>query len=385
MTDDLRVGAACVNITPDYDVHLTGFASRTGPSDGVLDHIHARAAVFESGGPPVVIVSLDVMDLTRADADRLRQVAAGQAGTLADRVCIACTHTHSAPAAYPLKECGERSQRFVDDLVENVRGVVREGSGRLAPARLAAATTELRLGLNRRGHGGRIDAEDDTLRGLVATDRTGRCICAILNYACHAVCLGGGNLKISGDWPGIACSQLEGLLGSGAVVMFMQGCCGDINPVPGLSGLGPDEATQAAQMAVVAAKTIFRDAGPSAGDARAVAESATVLLPYVEPGEHGETDMPVCLQHITLGPAEIVTLSGEVFFGIGCDIRRRTGRKDVWVAAYCNGSFGYVPTDQAMIEGGYEPDSSNYYYGRPALQPGSAELLAGAAAGLVKT
>ncbi len=54
----------------------------------------------------------------------------------------------------------------------------------------------------------------------------------LFNYACHGVSLGGGNLEISADWIGAARNVLESS-GSVGSAMFLQGCCGNINPRTG--------------------------------------------------------------------------------------------------------------------------------------------------------
>ena len=373
MSDVLRCGAARVDITPDYEVDLSGFANRPQPATDVLDPIHARAAVFDNGACRIVVISMDILELTRADADALKRIAAEKAGTHVDRVCIACSHTHAAPAGYPLKECGNPSRRFAEDLRTRTADVVTAAVRQMRPVRLASATAPLDIGGNRRGH----TEADDTIRILAALDDQGRPVCAILNYACHGVCLVGDNRLISGDWPGGMCSRLEQDLGGDAVALFLNGCTGDIDPKR--EYMGSQAALNAAVVrAVQAARTALGKLHATTGT-RLAADIRIVPLPYDRPASNGETAMPVCVQHLTLGPVEIVGLSGEVLFGIGEDIRRRSGRQDLWVAAYCHGGHGYISTDQAMREGGYEPDGSNYYYDRPALLAGAERLLAEAA------
>ncbi len=384
MTESLCVGAARVDITPEYSVDLTGYSGREQPATGVLDPIHARAAVFEGSDCRVVLISLDLLELGRAHADVLRAAASGEARTSADHVCIACTHTHSAPAAYPLKDCARLSQRYLDDLLEHVCQVVRAATARLSPTRLAVGSAELRIGRNRCGYvradrGGPAGDQpaDDTLRVLIGLDDADHPACAILHYACHAVCLSAENRKISAEFPGLACRELEAGFGNHTVVLFVNGCAGDINPREEFRGTVAGM-TEAAEQVVRAARAAAQnvshesDAEPAR---RLAAEAFVVPLPYEGAAQAGQAFMPVAVQHLTLGPAEIVALSGEVLFEIGLEIRRRAARGDLWVAGYCNGGHGYIPTDAALREGGYEPDLSNYYYDRPALQAGSGEKL----------
>ncbi len=49
-TGVLRAGIAKADITPDIPVMLYGYASRKTPSEGIHDHLYARAVAFENGG-----------------------------------------------------------------------------------------------------------------------------------------------------------------------------------------------------------------------------------------------------------------------------------------------------------------------------------------------
>ena len=73
---------------------------------------------------------------------------------------------------------------------------------------------------------------DETLRVLTATGEDGRPRLALLNYACHGVCLMGDNRQISGDYPGLGCAELEHRVGGNCVALLLNGPAGDIDPRP---------------------------------------------------------------------------------------------------------------------------------------------------------
>ena len=56
-----------------------------------------------------------------------------------------------------------------------------------------------------------------------------------------------------------------------------------------------------------------------------------------------------------LGPALLLHLPGESF--IEYQLKAQQARKDAFVctASYGDGGMGYIPTDKAFFEGGYEP------------------------------
>ena len=375
----MKVGAARLDVTPDYAVDLTGFASRTNPAEGVLEPISARAAVFDNGGLRLAVVSLDVLELPRAKAEALRRAVAEGVGTSRDCVGVFCTHTHSAPACYPLLECGEVSARFAAELHERAVAAAVAAVARLEPVSLHRGESPLHLGLNRR-HADDGPA-DDALRCLVATAASGRAALVMMHHACHPVCLWGANRAISGDYPGAGCRAVERRLGGDAVALFLNGCAGDINPRS--EYFGEDGVAAAGELLADAAATCLPAAaeGAPAASTELAATYRTVDLPYAATPAAA---MPAALQHLRLGPVELLALSGEVFFEIGRGIREQAGRPGLWVAAYANGGHGYISTRAAQSEGGYEPDSSNYYYGRPPLREGAAELLVEAGASLCR-
>ncbi len=64
MDNLLRAGIARIDITPDIPVMLYGYASRKTPSEGIHDHLYARAVAFEKGGRKLVMISTDLGSYT---------------------------------------------------------------------------------------------------------------------------------------------------------------------------------------------------------------------------------------------------------------------------------------------------------------------------------
>jgi len=79
--------------------------------------------------------------------------------------------------------------------------------------------------MNRRHSDGPID---QILRVLLVDGEAGP-IATLLNFACHATVLSGENLVLSAEFPGVACRLLQQQTGAPAI--YLQGACGNINPV----------------------------------------------------------------------------------------------------------------------------------------------------------
>jgi hypothetical protein len=91
------------------------------------------------------------------------------------------------------------------------------------------------------------------------------------------------------------------------------------------------------------------------------------------------------VQVLRLGDAWLVTLTGEVFVEIGWQVRDAVAQAAgvppdrVVVAAYANAGIGYVPTADAITQGGYEPVAYRYSDRPAGYVPHAGDLLAAAA------
>jgi len=76
----------------------------------------------------------------------------------------------------------------------------------------------------------------------------------------------------------------------------------------------------------------------------------------------------VCeLQALALGDVILAAVPGELFTELGLEIKRRSWSKRVLIVTQANGSIGYIPTEKAYEEGGYETAS--------LLKPGIGETI----------
>jgi hypothetical protein len=73
-----------------------------------------------------------------------------------------------------------------------------------------------------------------------------------------------------------------------------------------------------------------------------------------------------------------------VFFDFSGEIEAASPFAHTLVLGYSNGCTGYVPTPQAIAEGGYEPDASFRYYETLPLAPEAGGEMVEAAAGVLR-
>jgi len=92
------VGAAQADITPDFEVELSGFAARTQPAVGVLNPLFVKALYVEDGPERLLWAHADVIAVDAQFVSDFRAWAHEFLNLRPDQVIFSATHTHSAPA-----------------------------------------------------------------------------------------------------------------------------------------------------------------------------------------------------------------------------------------------------------------------------------------------
>jgi hypothetical protein len=81
----------------------------------------------------------------------------------------------------------------------------------------------------------------------------------------------------------------------------------------------------------------------------------------------------------------LVALGGEVVVDYDLRLKRELGAEKLWVAAYCNDVFSYIPSLRVLKEGGYEGGGAMVYYGQPGpFAPTIEETIIGKVHDLIR-
>jgi hypothetical protein len=418
------VGAAAVDITPDYPVRLVGYESRKTESEGIATRLKAKALAIgsdndEEGGPAVLVA----VDNCAVGSNVTEEVAARLAKKVSlkrERFVVCSTHTHCAPGLRselnfifggPLPpDQKERIDRYTRELTDALEKVALEALAARAPANLAWGQGRLGFAANRRvlkngkwvGFGVNANGPvDPSLPVLRAIDASGKIRAVLFGYACHCTTLGGEFNKLCGDWAGLACEQIEREF-PGTISLAIIGCGADANPEPRRNF---DDAKEHGSAAAQEVDRVIKTAmTPLPGQIRAsvkrftlplaappnratIAERiklpgaqgylARTLIERLDRGEPLETEVPYIVQTWSFGDEmAMVFLAGEVVVDYALRLKWEIDAHRLWVAAYSNDVPCYVASRRVLSEGGYEADSSMIYYGHPAsLAPAAEDLI----------
>lgn len=382
--EPVLMGASRINITPTEPVLMSGYDARKTPSTGIHDELYASALCFSDIQTKVLIITADVIGFSHTLADEIVQNISSATGIAADHILLTAVHNHGGPSIRTYTEdIPAGNERYLKSLLEKLVQVSLNAAESLQPVSMGLGTGYCSMNINRRAkfadgsiwlgrnQDGPCDHEvailkiEDSQEGLVGLH---------VNWPCHGTASGQENYEITGDWPGATARFLGEQLGGETVVGITAGASGDINPIYGpgdnfreIEAVGfnlaeevmsvvPDIETFQVYGINSIQKKIFLP-GKQRGDSRFPQDE-------YEPGPEVE----IRLSAMKVGNMVFAGISGEVMTEIGMEIKAKSPYTGTIVATHCNGSSGYICTDKAFGEGGYEVQVTR-------LMPGAEEKI----------
>jgi len=363
--DDNRLyaGTAKVDITPG-----------SIPDSLIHDHQFIRVLAFSDGENKALLIAHETMftreHLWEEITERIRE----ETGIPPEYVILSAIHTHSgAPPG--------------DDFNDKLMDCVKEVLANLEPAKIGAGKGECLMNINRRARAasggiflgmnpyGPCDHNVDVLR---VDDEHGEPISIMVNWACHAVVNWPRPRLYSGDWPGAAAKFIERKFQNGLTACITIGASGDINPIyekpwpyefdkekRGERGFTIDGcAATAMYLGKEAIKVAGNTKTYSTGKISAI--QRLLVLPGKKRFEsrmpnqeiiRGD-DLQIRLSAIKIGHIVLTGWGGEIMTEIGMHLKEKSPYQNTFVITHCNGSSGYIVTDEALQEGGFEPRGS---------------------------
>ncbi|MGH7192396.1 MAG: neutral/alkaline non-lysosomal ceramidase N-terminal domain-containing protein [Candidatus Saccharimonadales bacterium] len=388
-----KVGLKQVKITPDRPVPMSGYAARTKPFEVVEADLYAKALVLEDAqGRRAVLVTSDLIGFPAAVAEPICNQIIEKTGLKREQILLTASHTHAGPAVglKPASDeaealrTAEYTRRLVNQVAEAAIGAMKE----LQPARLLLGEGVAPFAMNRRefrkdgvvlgvNPRGLVDRSVPVLR-IDGQDETPRAV--LFGAAVHNTTLGGENYRLCGDYAGFAQAYIEEQYPS-VPAMFMLGCAGDANPYP--RGTMDDTRKHGVTLGEEVCRVLQTKLRPIGGPLSIAFEQVALPLEPAPPREEierraaGKTrfapfaaqQMLAVLDRGETLPTEyecpftvwqfgddltLVGLPGEVVVDYLKLIERAIGPNQLWVAAYANDVFGYLPSARVLEEGGYE-------------------------------
>jgi len=398
---DWKVGVAKTVITPAVPIHLVGYGGRDNPFSSVDIDIYAKALAFEDHqGHRGIMVTADLVGFQDVFFRSVCERVTKKTGLSRTQMMLNASHNHTGPlmslkpdlqgnVAYSAFSHEEAQQvvEYTKDLQEKIFHLMIAALNDLKPAELSWGSDRVTFVMNRR-----IKTKQGTIRMgpnpdgpadsvvpvLKVTGANGKIRALLFGCACHNTGLTGDHNVITGDYAGYAQQVLEKRY-PGAIALFQAGCGADANPeprtdVPGVRILGL-ELANAVTRALVGKLT------PIHGELQCALRKTDLPLKTYQPGQveamATETDtVGLMSKHLwkilqsgatlrTNYPAHIaawafgedliiVAFPSETVAEYALNLRAQFPDRPLWVSAYSNDLFGYVPTAKIVREGGHE-------------------------------
>jgi hypothetical protein len=405
-----KAGVAHVDTTPKESVWMSGYSSRSSPSQGVAHPLAAKAlALHDSGGTTIVFVTCDIISFSRDFSNRVAERVKAKHGLPRENLALFASHCHSGPTPVDdinrmkvngvLREKAQNNVDYTKELEDKIVEVIGQALGKLEPVSASYGTGRAHFALNRREptpNGGIKlgkypgGPSDESVPILRITGANGKPLAIVIGYACHNTTHRPNMMQIDPDYAGYAQDRIEAD-NPGATALFVTGCAGDADPHPyGTLALAKahGEALGDAVKVVMDRPLFF---SPLSGSLRAAFGETTLrfggptdrpsyekrlsdssggrkqhaqrMIDAIDQHKAIRTEYPYTVQAFALGDQlTMVALSGEVVVDYAIRLQHELGGpgKTLWVAAYANDVVGYIPSVRVLKEGGYEALDSFY-------------------------
>jgi hypothetical protein len=353
-----------------------------------------------------VLITSDLIGFRAAVAEPICERIQEKTGLRREQILISSSHTHTGPtlsldespregrSAEDARRTAAYTRRLQDKVVELAERALKQRE----PARLSWGVGVVHFPMNRRQftpNGVILGANprglaDRTVPVLRIDGAAGQPLAVVFGAAVHNTTLRPRNYEICGDYAGFAQLLVEAKY-PGAQAMFVLGCAGDADPYPyGTMELAREHGTT---LGTEVCRILETKLQPVRGPLRIAFDrvdlplqklSRAELEPLaaqprgVHPGvaremlavlDKGETlpahyRCPIAVWQFG-DDLTLVGLSGEVVVDYVIMLEHVLGPKPLWLAAYCNDVFGYLPSARVLDEGGYE--TRGIYAGGPGF------------------
>jgi hypothetical protein len=374
----LLAGTSVTDITPPLEVGLltSSVQGLYEPFQSVRLPLKARVLVLGTEQDLVAVVSLDLLALNDTAAGGWQQFKKGLSDIIPpERIIITCTHTHNGPESVALSGLYLTPvfKQWLATVQQQVKRAILEAALAARPCHASVAVATLEgYSMQRRIPTPEGVMMSDALQPIAPEllnrepvdrrvhtvrfeDPDGDAIATLVHAVCHPVhemCLP----HISAEFPGEMCLALEAS-GKHGMPLFLNGAAGDINP-PTVSA-GPAYAQQHGKALAALAG---RERGVPCNGAFRCIHSEIQLPVRPEAGVTKAAEALARFNAIAIGPLALVFIPGEPFTDTAFAIERDSPFEHTIITAYAENTIGYVPTEAAFEEGGYETGPGKWSY-----------------------
>lgn len=424
----LKAGFSRVDVTPPLGSYVSGYF-HDRYAKGIIDPLYLNAVAVSDGEDTALIITADFIGIGEEIATELRKKISDTTGVKPNNIIISALHQHTAICVRRF-ETGSNDfifdTGFVDVLYRKFCDVSKMAVDDMSEARLGLAEMQaleqiafIRRFLMKDGSivtnakfGEGIDhplGEPDNTVRLLRFVREGKNDIALVNFSTHPDVIGGE--YFTPDWPGYTRNYVESDI-EGVSCILVNGAQGDSNHLDHNLPYRNHGLEYSKHMARVIADTVLKiwdktevcDGIKVSGsvdfvyqqtrtDGSEFYDECAVKLSAYREGKLDKAELSfvggpggasrivrmrtdplfkkVPVSVVSLGKINFVGFGGEPFSHYATAVRDALPEKYIIAMCCANGYEGYLPTKSALLEGGYEANSSSF---RPSLEEDCVNL-----------
>lgn len=378
----LLAGTAKIIITPGKPIPMSGYGGRKDPFKGVHDDIYARIVVFSDGTNKAALISTELIGISNVFWLDVTEAIEKKTGIKKEFIFLSAVHNHNGPSINVYNDGNTPDvMAYTEELKDKLVNTAATALKNMVPVNIGVGKGECKMNINRRAQNGKGQISlgrnpygpcDQEVGVIRIDDKAGKPLSIIINWPCHAVVLGPKNYMITGDWPGAASRYVENAYSGGFVAPVTVGASGDINPIYGphidfennrayafgKDAIGEDLGKES--MRVAKEMKTFSTGMINASQRLISVPAKEEEVPgrFQQPNSAEDGFLQIRLSALRIGNIILTGVSGEVFNEISVKMRKQSPYTNTFMITHCNGSSGYLVTEDSYAEGGYEVNST---------------------------
>jgi len=404
--DFYDIGAATISITPEASVALYSLDGYQRTSNSVHSELMANAITIKYDDMMLAIVSLDLIWVDRILTEKIRKWADREFKEYKVEPILVATHSHSTPQiSETISNSARPDSVYIDFLYNQLCKAIKCASTKSENCYAKLHISQPNLTVNRRkkilsiellkrgifkkviaNRPNKDGDRDDAVYSVWFYNHKDREKAVILNYACHPTLF--RDNAVSADFPGLVSNHLKRHKTEDLVVCFLQGFAGNIK-----ANLTQSSCSNYKKLLPYIYSCLFDRVQFNKNISQAELESFSLKIAHsalqnkgaknVKPALyflHRRVPLPMRdkkfnqyanleIFYLSIGKnLKIIGVGGEIFSEYSTWIRElmRHDEIDLLTVGYCNDMIGYIPTYQAMQEGGYEVERTFAEFSHPS-------------------
>ncbi len=226
-------GAAIIDVTPQKKMFLYGYPHVERISEGVHDPLYASALVIDNGERQIGFCTVDIIFISKEITQEVRARVQTITGIPGRNLMVSASHTHSGPVisrdVFYDPVVPEEDPGYTSYLVERIVQVYTEAFQNLQESSIAITTANgLGVGGNRRSKTDSVDPEVPVI--VLKNRKTDKVFALSTIYCMHPTVLHEDSKCYSADFPGYTRKYINEAFGKEVILLYHTGPSGNQSP-----------------------------------------------------------------------------------------------------------------------------------------------------------